>query len=149
MTSLDGYDLSSVIVTQDGKQVTVKLSADKSSISFSTVDTAPSIVSGLKAGDYELKETVTPVKYKTADAIKFTLYPDGNTKRVGDVTVSGSPIVMVDKADPNYHQGGNNPPIPATGETTSAMTMIGATLMILAAACFTGLYLIRRKKKAE
>ena len=149
LTSLDGYDLSSVIVTQDGKQVTVKLSADKSSISFSTVDTAPSIVSGLKAGDYELKETVTPVKYKTADAIKFTLYPDGNTKRVGDVTVSGSPIVMVDKADPNYHQGGNNPPIPATGETTSAMTMIGATLMILAAACFTGLYLIRRKKKAE
>ena len=149
LTSLDGYDLSSVIVTQDGKQVTVKLSADKSSISFSTVDTAPSIVSGLKAGDYELKETVTPVKYKTADAIKFTLYPDGNTKRVGDVTVSGSPIVMVDKADPNYHQGGNNPPIPATGEITSAMTMIGATLMILAAACFTGLYLIRRKKKAE
>ena len=149
LTSLDGYDLSNVKVTQGGTEVTVKLSADKSSIAFSTVDTAPSIVSGLKAGNYELKETVTPAKYQTADAIKFTLYPDGYTKRVGDVTVSGSPIVMIDKADPNYHQGGNNPPVPATGEMTSATTMIGATLMILAAACFTGLYLLRRKKRAE
>ena len=149
LTSLDGYDLSNVKVTQGGTEVTVKLSADKSSIAFSTVDTAPSIVSGLKAGDYELKETVTPAKYKTADAIRFTLYPDGYTKRVGDVTVSGSPIVMIDKADPNYHQGGDNPPVPATGEMTSATTIIGATLMILAAACFTGLYLLRRKKRAE
>ena len=149
LTSLDGYDLSNVKVTQGGTEVTVKLSADKSSISFSTVDTAPSIVSGLKAGDYKLEETVTPVKYQTADAIKFTLYPDGYTKRVGDVTVSGSPIVMIDKADPNYHQGGDNPPVPATGEMTSATTMIGATLMILAAVCFTGLYLLRRKKRAE
>ena len=149
LTSLDGYDLSNVKVTQGGTEVTVKLSADKSSIAFSTVDTAPSIVSGLKAGNYELKETVTPVKYQTADAIKFTLYPDGYTKRVGDVTVSGSPIVMIDKADPNYHQGGDNPPVPATGEMTSATTMIGATLMLLAAACFTGLYLLKRKKRAE
>ncbi|PWJ71186.1 hypothetical protein B0O40_1052 [Ruminococcaceae bacterium R-25] len=149
LTSLDGYDLSNVKVTQGGTEVTVKLSADKSSIAFSTVDTAPSIVSGLKAGNYELKETVTPAKYKTADAIRFTLYPDGYTKRVGDVTVSGSPIVMIDKADPNYHQGGDNPPVPATGEMTSATTMIGATLMILAAACFTCLYLLRRKKRAE
>ena len=149
LTSLDGYDLSNVKVTQGGTEVTVRLSADKSSIAFSTVDTAPSIVSGLKAGNYELKETVTPAKYKTADAIRFTLYPDGYTKRVGDVTVSGSPIVMIDKADPNYHQGGDNPPVPATGEMTSATTIIGATLMILAAACFTGLYLLRRKKRAE
>ena len=149
LKSVDGYDLSNVKVTQGGTQVAVTLSADKSSISFYTVDTAPSIVSGLKAGDYELKETVTPPKYKTADAIRFTLYPDGNTKRVGDVTVSGSPIVMIDKADPNYHQGGNNPPIPATGEMTSATTMIGAALMVLAAACFTGLYLFRTKKKKQ
>ena len=149
LKSVDGYDLSNVKVTQGGTQVAVTLSADKSSISFYTVDTAPSIVSGLKAGDYELKETVTPPKYKTADAIRFTLYPDGNTKRVGDVTVSGSPIVMIDKADPNYHQGGNNPPIPATGEMTSATTMIGAALMVLAAACFTGLYIFRTKKKKQ
>ncbi|MDY6340379.1 MAG: DUF5979 domain-containing protein [Saccharofermentans sp.] len=149
LKSLDGYDLSNVKVTQGGAQVAVELSADKSSISFYTVDTAPSVVSGLKAGDYELEETVTPPKYQTADAIRFTLYPDGNTKRVGDVTVSGSPIVMIDKADPNYHQGGNNPPIPATGEMTSATTMIGAALMVLAAACFTGLYIFRTKKKEE
>ena len=149
LKSVDGYDLSNVKVTQGGTQVAVELSADKSSISFYTVDTAPSIVSGLKAGDYELTETVTPPKYKTADAIRFTLYPDGNTKRVGDVTVSGSPIVMIDKADPNYHQGGNNPPIPATGEMTSATTMIGAALMVLAAACFTGLYIFRTKKKKQ
>ena len=148
LRSIDGYDLSNVKVTQGGTAVTVELSADKSSISFYTVDTAPSVVSGLKAGEYELKETVTPPKYQTADAIRFTLYPDGQTKRVGDVTVSGSPIVMIDKADPNYHQGGN-PPIPATGETISTTTMIGAALMILAAACFTGLYIYRTKRKEE
>ncbi len=56
---------------------------------------------------------------------------------------------MIDKADPNYHQGGNNPPIPATGEMTSATTMIGAALMVLAAACFTGLYIFRTKKKKQ
>ena len=56
---------------------------------------------------------------------------------------------MIDKADPNYHQGGNNPPIPATGEMTSVTTMIGVALMVLAATCFTGLYIFRTKKKEE
>ena len=77
MKSLDGYDMSNVYVMQNGKKITHKLSDDKTAITFATVDTAPSVVCGLKAGDYSLTETVTPKKYLTADAITFTLYADG------------------------------------------------------------------------
>ena len=95
--------MSGVTVTQNGVAVSYKLSDDHASVSFSTTDTAPSIVSGLRPGIYELKETVTPEGYLTADSIVFILYDDGTYTDSGiSVTVAGSPIVMVDKADPSY-----------------------------------------------
>ena len=108
LTSEDGYDLSGVKVTQNGVSVDFTISEDKASISFSTVDTAPSIVSGLFAGSYELKETVTPEGYLTADSIHFVLNDDGSYTKDLEVIVAGSPVVMVDRADPTYNQN-NNP----------------------------------------
>ncbi len=104
LTSVDGLDMSDVKVTQNGKEVEFTLSDDLSSISFTTVDTAPSIVSGLQPGNYELKETVTPEGYKTADSIYFVLNDDGSfTEGTSiEVNVAGSPVVMIDEADPTY-----------------------------------------------
>ncbi|MBR4556738.1 MAG: hypothetical protein IKO15_04575, partial [Clostridiales bacterium] len=158
-TSLDGYDLSNVVVTQNGVQVKVTISPDKHAISFITVDTAPSIIKGLRAGRYELKETVTPKAYLTAEAIQFSLLPDGSTECGGKVTVAGSPIIMVDKADPNYEVdkdteviSANREPksIPATGETASIVSKAGIAVLSLSAACFTGYFVYNAKKrKAE
>ena len=102
LTSKDGYDLSGVEVTQNGVSVEIMISDDLASISFTTVDTSPSIVSGLLPGSYELKETVTPEGYLTADSIHFVLNADGSYTKDLDVIVAGSPVVMIDRADPNY-----------------------------------------------
>ena len=155
-TSLDDHDLSNVVVTQNGVQVKVTISPDKHAISFYTVDTAPSIIKGLRAGRYELKETVTPEAYLTAEAIVFSLLPDGSTECGGKVTVAGSPIIMVDRADPNYKTdwdteviSANREPksIPATGETTSVVTTAGIVILTLSAACFTGYFIFNTKKR--
>jgi LPXTG-motif cell wall-anchored protein len=123
-----------------------RLSADKKTLAFDTVDTSPSIIRGLKAGRYELKETVTPEAYKTADAIVFTLRNDGSAECPGEVVVAGSPIVMVDLADPTYKVP-NKPNLPSTGEEVSPATVIGI-ITILAAVCLagTGVYRIKKKK---
>ena len=153
LTSLEGYDLSGVVVTQNGEPVAFEVSEDKTSISFDTVDTAQSVISGLDAGRYELKETVTPEKYLRADAITFTLMNNGDADcGAGLVIVSGSPVVMVDKADPSYKQGGNNSSrdpksIPATGEESSLSVLTGLAVLILAAVCITGLGVFRFKNK--
>ena len=102
---------------------------------------------------YELKETVTPEKYLRADAITFTLMNNGDADcGAGLVIVSGSPVVMVDKADPSYKQGGNNSSrdpksIPATGEESSLSVLTGLAVLILAAVCITGLGVFRFKNK--
>ena len=145
LTSLDGFDMSGVTVTQGSNAITPRLSADKKTIAFDTVDTSPSVVKGLRAGQYELKETVTPEAYLTADAIRFTLRFDGSIDCSGQITVSGSPIIMVDKADPNYKQN-NKPPIPATGETLSLSTIMGFAVLTLALG-LTGYGVYRIKKK--
>ncbi|MBP5304895.1 MAG: hypothetical protein J6Z02_03525, partial [Lachnospiraceae bacterium] len=149
LKSLDGFDMSNVYVMQGGKKVTPRLSTDKTAISFDTVDTAPSIVCGLKAGDYSLTETVTPKKYETADEILFTLYNDGTN----NITVSGSPIVMIDKADPNYKPddsdviSANRKPVPATGEEISLTSIIGVALICTCAVSLAGLGIYRIKRK--
>ena len=138
--------MSGVIVTQGNTEIIPRISADKKTISFDTVDTSPSIVRGLKAGEYELKETVTPEAYKTADAIRFTLRNDGSVDCSGDVIIAGSPIIMVDLADPTYKVP-NKPNLPSTGEEVSPATVIGI-ITILAAVCLagTGVYRIKKKK---
>ena len=148
ITSLDGYDLSGVVVTQGGKVITIRISDDKTSISFYTVDSSRSVLQGLMPGRYELKETVTPKAYLTADAIRFTLNADGSTESAGKVTVAGSPIVMVDKADPNYEtETHGKTPMPATGEQMSYAAMLGVVLLGLGVACLTGFGVYRSKRK--
>ena len=138
--------MSGVFVTQGDKEIMPKISADKKTISFDTVDTSPSIVRGLKAGRYELRETVTPEAYKTADAITFTLLNDGSTDCNGQVTIAGSPIIMVDLADPTYKIP-NKPDLPSTGEEISFTTVAGIVTILLAvslAGC--GVYRVKKKK---
>ena len=153
LTSLDGFDMSGVTVTQNGKTVSFILSADKMSVSFTTVDTAPSIISGLKAGSYELKETVTPEGYLTADSITFILNDDGSfDEGGGKVTVAGSPVIMVDKADPSYKKDNNDggddsgTSIPATGEQMSYYAIAGVMLLGLCAAFISGFAVYQKKK---
>ena len=141
---MDKYDLSNVVVTQNGVPVSFRLSGDHTAISFYTVDNARTIVSGLQAGEYELTETVTPKAYLTADAIYFVLNTDGSCNSNGTVIVKGSPIVMVDKADPSYSTSGKTP-IPATGEQISPVTVAGI-IVLLFALCFTGFGVYRIKK---
>lgn len=138
--------MSDVTVTQGNKVIKPRLSADLKTIAFDTVDTSPSVVSGLRAGQYELKETVTPEAYLTADAIRFTLRNDGSTDCSGQITIAGSPIIMVDKADPTYKQN-NKPPIPATGEEISLTTVLGFAVLLLALSLTGyGVYRIKKKK---
>ncbi|MCR5488802.1 MAG: DUF5979 domain-containing protein, partial [Saccharofermentans sp.] len=149
LTSLDGHDLSGAVVKQGSKTIKVTLSADKHSISFVT-GTTPSLITGLKYGKYELKETVTPEAYLTADAIKFSIDRAGNLyDENGSVIVSGSPIVMIDKADPNYKKptpSGNNK-VPATGVGTSYAPYIGMLLLAISVACGTAVVIFRTKKR--
>ena len=144
LTSLDGYDMSGAVVKQGSKKITVKVSSDKKSISFVT-GTTPSLVTGLKYGNYELKETVTPEAYLTADAIKFSIDRAGNIRdENGSVIVSGSPIVMIDRADPNYKKKNS---VPATGVGTSPTNVIGAAVLALSAACCAGIIIYHIRKK--
>ena len=122
------------------------MSADKKSIAFDTVEGQSTILKNVKPGLYQLKETVTPEAYLTADAITFTLKDNGDTECGGVVSVAGSPIVMVDRADPNYKQNGGTP-IPATGETTGKYTVMGYVILALATACAAGFVIYRTKKK--
>jgi hypothetical protein len=139
--------MSGVTVTQGTDTIAPRLSADKKTIAFDTVDTSPSVVKGLRSGQYELKETVTPEAYLTAEAIRFTLRFDGSIDCSGQITVAGSPVIMVDKADPNYKQN-NKPPIPATGETVSPSTVMGFAILSMAL-CLTGYGIYRVKKKRD
>ncbi len=136
ITSIDGFDLSGCVVTQNGAAVKAVLSNGNKSISFVTISTWPSIIRGLMPGTYELKETVTPEAYLTAEAIIFTVRDDGSVW-VGTVEMQGSKIVMVDKADPTYNQKTNtntNTAVTATGEGTSAYTVAALIMMMMASA---------------
>ena len=151
-TSVDGYDLSNVIVTQGGKPISYTLSDNNSSITFVTVEGYPSIIQGLFAGTYELEETVTPEAYLTAEKITFKLNADGTvTDGEGKVSVYGSPIVMIDKADPTYNteviSANRTPnPIPATGEKSNFIALVGIALVGLCSAALAGLGVYRKKR---
>ena len=131
ITSLDGKDLSNVYVTQNGATVSVVLSSNLKSISFQTTDTTNSIVYGLEAGKYELKETVTPVAYLRAESIVFEISDNGNVINTA-TNVQGSPIVMVDEADPTYSTSGTTTSIAFSKQsmTNLGTELVGATMKI-------------------
>ena len=166
--SVDGFDLSGITITQDGKSIPVKVSDDKTTISFITDDSDSSIISGLKPGTYELVETVTPAGYLTAEKITFELEADGSISYNGQVSVAGSQIAVIDNADPSYQpnvlgtkvvfasrnpnpapDSNRNPePIPATGEIINSITVFFALTLIAMSA---GLFVIctHRSRKEE
>lgn len=150
--SVDGYDLSNIVVTQNGTPIQYTLSDNNTAITFVTVEGYPSIIQGLFAGTYELEETVTPEAYLTAEKITFKLNPDGTvTDGEGKVSVYGSPIVMIDKADPTYNteviSANRTPnPIPATGEQDSYIAIAGIALVGLCSAALAGLGVYRKKR---
>ena len=131
ITSLDGFDMSNVYVTQNGANADIELSADKQSISFKTVDSMNSIVFGLAAGKYELKETVTPAQFLRADAIIFEVTDNGNVVNTA-TNVQGSPIVMIDEADPTYNSSGTTTSVAFSKQamTNLGTELIGATMKI-------------------
>ena len=101
VTSMDGHDLTNVKVSRNGTAVDTTLSSDKHTISFVTGGNTYSEITGLRMGKYQLKETVTPEKYLTADAITFEIKDDGSLY-INSVKVTGSMVVMIDRADPAY-----------------------------------------------
>ena len=131
ITSLDGFDLSNVYVTQNGVNISLVLSDDKQSISFKTVDSMNSIVFGLAAGKYELKETVTPAQFLRADAIVFEISNNGNVINTA-TNVQGSPIVMIDEADPTYSTSGTTTSVAFSKQamTNLGTELLGATMKI-------------------
>jgi hypothetical protein len=131
ITSLDGKDLSNVYVTQNGATVNVVLSSDLKSISFQTQELTNSIVFGLEAGKYELKETVTPVAYLRAESIVFEISDNGNVINTA-TNVQGSPIVMVDEADPTYSTSGTTTSVAFSKQsmTNLGTELVGATMKI-------------------
>ena len=148
LRSINGYDLSNVTVvkTSNGSPISFTLSQNNTAISFDTPENDSAIIKGLKAGTYDLEETVVPKAFLKADTIRFTLRSDGSVEdSAGNVIVAGSPVVMLDKADPTYNQGGGS--LPATGEQMSGYTVAGYTILALAAACAAGYVVYRTKKK--
>ena len=150
--SLDGYDLSKVVVTQNGVPVQFTLSENNTAITFTTIEGYPSIIQGLFSGRYELEETVTPEAYLTAEKIVFVLNNDGTiTDGEGKISAYGSPVVMIDQADPYYDTeviSANRTPssLPATGEKTSIFAIAGTMLLGLFAAIVAGIGVYRKKK---
>ncbi|MCR5288260.1 MAG: hypothetical protein K6D93_09990, partial [Saccharofermentans sp.] len=143
LTSLDGYDLSGAVVKQGSTKITVKVSSDKKSISFDTA-TKPSVVSGLKPGRYKLEETVVPEAFLRAAAITFKINRNGKITDDNDVEVTGSTVVMIDRADPDYKKKNS---VPATGVGTSPTNVIGAAVLALSAACCAGIIIYHIRKK--
>ena len=125
------------------------MSSDKHTISFVTGGNTYSLISGLRVGKYKLKETVTPKAYLTADAITFEVTDDGHLKYNGKIEVIGSPIVMIDRADPNYKKKSKGTAVPATGVGVSTSNVVAGVLISLAVAAMGTCIVIFCKKKKE
>ena len=83
---------------------------------------------------------------------------DADREDLTELVVAGSPIIMVDEADPTYEQGGgtsvisadrNPKSIPATGEENNFSVVTGLIVTILASVCLTGSGVFRIKKKND
>jgi hypothetical protein len=150
VTSKDKHDLSNVKVTRNGSPITVTLSADKHTITFETGNVY-SIVTGLKGGTYILKEVTAPAGYLTAASIEFKIDPNGITYN-GKTLILGSPVVMIDKADPSYKTKGKKKKsggVPATGVGVSASNVAAGILITASVAAMGTAIVLFKKKKSE
>ena len=103
VTSLDGHDLSKVVLTQGSDTVTPAFSNGNSTISFKSSGTSYTQIKGLRVGKYVLRETTTPDKYKQAADIYFEITNEGKLTSTNEAFVVGSRVVMIDRADPDYY----------------------------------------------
>ena len=103
VTSLDGHDLSKVVLTQGSDTITPAFSNGNSTISFKSSGTSYTQIKGLRVGKYVLRETTTPDKYKQAADIYFEITNEGKLTSTNEAFVVGSRVVMIDRADPAYY----------------------------------------------
>ena len=162
-TSLDGKDLSEVEVIQNGKEVTKRISDDKSSVTFITGDEGPSTIKGLDAGTYEVIEKNTSAEQTNPAKARFEIESDGSTVFNGKEREAGSQIAveeqtgtnskddlsitMVLSADRGSSINREPNPIPATGETINEMLIATAIIVILGSIFLFGEGFKRKENK--
>ncbi|MBQ1297794.1 MAG: hypothetical protein IIY21_27390 [Clostridiales bacterium] len=162
-TSLDGKDLSEVEVIQNGKEVTKRISDDKSSVTFITGDEGPSTIKGLDAGTYEVIEKNTSAEQTNPAKARFEIESDGSTVFNGKEREAGSQIdveeqagtnskddqsiTMVLSADRGSSINREPNPIPATGETINEMLIATAIIVILGSIFLFGEGFKRKENK--
>ena len=162
-TSLDGKDLSEVEVIQNGKEVTKKISDDKSSVTFITGDEGPSTIKGLDAGTYEVIEKNTSAGQTNPAKARFEIESDGSTvfngkerevgsqiaveEQTGTNSKDGQSITMVLSADKSSSSNREPNPIPATGETINEMLIATAIIVILGSMFLFGEGFKRKENK--
>ena len=162
-TSLDGKDLSEVEVIQNGKEVTKKISDDKSSVTFITGDEGPSTIKGLDAGTYEVIEKNTSAEQTNPAKARFEIESDGSTvfngkerevgsqiaveEQTGTNSKDGQSITMVLSADKSSSSNREPNPIPATGETINEMLIATAIIVILGSMFLFGEGFKRKENK--
>ena len=149
ITSIDGYDIGSITVTQNGTTITPTVSDDNHTISFVSDSNATTIIKGLKPGTYKIVETTSPEQYLTAEATEIVLNDDGSVLVGGTLIAAGSRIVLVSKINPDYVGTANkNSAVPATGET-SVNNAIFAGIAMCAMAAFIMAAVWHRKMREE
>ena len=164
-TSLDGKDLSEVEVIQNGKEVTKKISDDKTSVTFITGDEGPSTIKGLDAGTYEVTEKNTSAGQKNPSKVTFEIESDGSivyngkeTKAGTQITIAeqtgtnsqgGQTLTMVLSADRNSSVNREPNPIPATGETINEILIVIDLAIIIGSIFLFSEGFKRRKKESH
>ncbi|MBR1528765.1 MAG: hypothetical protein IJ642_05640, partial [Oscillospiraceae bacterium] len=93
VTAKSNQNLSEVTATRDGEAF--ELTKDENTITFTSGETA-TILSGLPAGDYELKEETAPDGYTIAEVITFTVNEDGTITSTTTDAVDGTTVTMKD-----------------------------------------------------
>lgn len=107
------------------------IDADGNIVEEWTSTDTPHRVEGLKAGQYQLKETIAPAGYeKTETTVDFVIYSDGSTK---EVVMKNEPIKVR---------------VPSTAKNVSILlSALGITCVIVAGSIFVYQEGIFKKKK--
>ena len=162
ITSVDGHDLSEVVVIEDGKEVEIKVSDDKKSVSFTTGDSGSAVIKGLDAGSYEISGKPSTGSNPSTEKVTFVLDSDGSLVFNGNVTEPGSQTVvdnpvssdsswksMTISANRMPSASREPDPIPATGEAINGILIMSSITVILGAACLLKYGMTRKKKETE